>query len=97
MKSSKIFALPSTREGFGIVVLEANACGLPVVTTNHPDNASRNLIEEGKNGYLSQPTEKSLVSYIIKSLDNKSVMNSSQAVLRYSWDNIIPKVIKAYR
>ena len=31
MKSSKIFASPSIREGFGIAAIEALACGLPVV------------------------------------------------------------------
>jgi len=36
LKSSKIFVLPSTREGFGITALEALACGLPVVTVDHP-------------------------------------------------------------
>ena len=40
MKSSKVFVLPSTREGFGMVVIEANACGIPVVTINHPMNAA---------------------------------------------------------
>jgi glycosyltransferase involved in cell wall biosynthesis len=52
MKSSKVFVLPSTREGFGLVVVEANACGIPVITTNHEDNAARLLIDEGKNGLL---------------------------------------------
>jgi len=50
MKSSKVFVLPSTREGFGIIVIEANACGITVITINHKDNAARDLIEEGKNG-----------------------------------------------
>lgn len=52
MKRSKVFVLPSVREGFGLVVLEANACGLPVVTIDHPDNASRDLIEDGRNGFV---------------------------------------------
>ena len=51
LKSSKVFVLPSTREGFGITALEALACGLPVVTVDHPSNAIRDLITE-KNGFL---------------------------------------------
>ncbi len=37
MKSAKVFVFPSVREGFGIAVLEALACGTRVITTSHPD------------------------------------------------------------
>ena len=33
-------------------MLEANACGLPAVTVEHPDNAARHLIVEGGNGFV---------------------------------------------
>jgi L-malate glycosyltransferase len=55
MKSTRVFVLPSVREGFGLVALEANACGTPVVTTNHEDNAARDLIVPGRNGLLCAP------------------------------------------
>lgn len=45
MKSSCVFVSPSVREGFGLVIIEAQACGLPVVTVNHPDNGARFLVE----------------------------------------------------
>ena len=48
MKSSKVFVLPSTREGFGISVIEANACGIPVITVRHENNASKDLIQVGR-------------------------------------------------
>jgi glycosyltransferase involved in cell wall biosynthesis len=53
MKSSKMFVLPSIREGFSLVSIEANACGIPVITTSHEHNAARELIIEGRNGYLA--------------------------------------------
>ena len=34
-------------------MVEANACGVPVVTVDHPDNAARHLIAAGRNGYLA--------------------------------------------
>lgn len=47
MKASRVCVLPSTREGFGIVALEALACGTPVVTADHPGNAIKDLSEIG--------------------------------------------------
>ena len=63
LKSSKVFVLPSTREGFGITALEALACGLPVVTVDHPANAIRDLITE-KNGFLCSLSAQDLAEKI---------------------------------
>jgi glycosyltransferase involved in cell wall biosynthesis len=41
---------PSLFEGFGMVITEAMAHGLPVITT--PNTAGRDLIESGRNGLL---------------------------------------------
>jgi len=64
MKASKVFVLPSVREGFGLVAVEANACGLPVITTRHHHNAARNLIIEGENGFLIDANEVELAEKI---------------------------------
>jgi glycosyltransferase involved in cell wall biosynthesis len=51
IRESRLLALPSSVEGFGIVVLEANACGVPVVASSGvPDGAVR----EGENGLKYQ-------------------------------------------
>lgn len=44
--------LPSRREGYGLVVVEAAALGTPSVVVADPDNAATDLVSEGKNGYV---------------------------------------------
>ena len=67
IKSSGVFVLPSVREGFGIVVVEALACGVPVITTDHPDNQARLLIEHGVTGWLCAPSGAGLAEAIRES------------------------------
>ncbi len=45
--------LPSRREGYGLVVVEAAARGTPSIVVRDPDNAATELIEEGVNGVLA--------------------------------------------
>ena len=47
---ASVFALPSDEEGFGMVLIEAMACGVPVVSTGSggPDG----IISDGENGFL---------------------------------------------
>jgi glycosyltransferase involved in cell wall biosynthesis len=46
----EIFALPSSGEGFGLVYLEAMACGKPVIGGAH--GGAPEIIEDGVTGYL---------------------------------------------
>ena len=45
--------LPSSREGYGMVVIEAAALGTPSVVLAGPDNSAVELIEEGVNGFVA--------------------------------------------
>jgi len=47
LKSCRVMVLPSSVEGFGIVVLEANACGVPVVAS---DGVPEGAVRHGFNG-----------------------------------------------
>jgi glycosyltransferase involved in cell wall biosynthesis len=46
--------LPSRREGYGLVVVEAASLGTPSVLVRDPDNAATELIEEGVNGFVAE-------------------------------------------
>ena len=50
---SSIFVLSSRDEAFGLVITEAEACGLPVVTFACP-NAPAELVDDGQNGFVIQ-------------------------------------------
>jgi glycosyltransferase involved in cell wall biosynthesis len=85
LKASKMFVLPSIREGFSIVSIEANAAGIPVITTNHPDNAARDLITEGVNGYLVDPTAPAIAAKIRQILRHPGELHPRTAVAQYDW------------
>jgi glycosyltransferase involved in cell wall biosynthesis len=51
------FVLPSRREGYGLVVIEAAAQGVPVVVVADPDNAAVELVEDGVNGAVAASVE----------------------------------------
>jgi glycosyltransferase involved in cell wall biosynthesis len=49
-QTSDIFVFPTIEEGFAVVVKEALACGLPVITTRH--SGASDVIQPGENGEL---------------------------------------------
>jgi len=96
IKSSKVFVLPSSREGFGISVIEANACGIPVITVNEKDNASKDLISNPHNGFICNLDENDLAKTIEKAL-NKKDWKTKGYVQKYDWSNVIKKFEGVYR
>ena len=54
LRRALCMVLPSRREGYGMVVVEAAAAGTPSVVVAGPDNAAVELIEEGENGFVAR-------------------------------------------
>jgi glycosyltransferase involved in cell wall biosynthesis len=53
MAGAMCVVLPSRREGYGLVVIEAAACGTPSVVVSAPDNAATELVVDGENGFIA--------------------------------------------
>lgn len=89
IKSSRVFVMPSSREGFGIAALEANACGLPVVTVDHRMNAVCDLLKEGT-GFKCQVSDEDLGRAIRECLNRGQSMRSAciDAARGYDWDEL---------
>ncbi len=59
-RSADLFVFPSVAEGFGQVLLESLACGLPILSTTH--TAAPDLIEDGAEGFIVEPRRPELLA-----------------------------------
>ncbi len=99
MKSSEVFVLPSTREGFGMVVIEANACGLPVIIVENKMNAALDLVKDGVNGYKAKLESEDMAVKIFESIKrhNELRMDCIEMSKKYDWELIVDSLEKVYK
>jgi glycosyltransferase involved in cell wall biosynthesis len=72
--------LPSRREGYGLVVVEASAAGVPSVVVAGEDNAAVELVEEGENGTVaSSDSPDELAAAILRIHEAGPAMRDSTA------------------
>lgn len=64
IKAARVAVFPTTREGFGIAVLEAIACGVSVVTTSAPDNLAQYLVARSAVGVVCIPSAEAIANAI---------------------------------
>ena len=96
VKAAKIFVFPSAREGFGIAVLEALACRLPVITTSAPDNLAQYLVARSPSGVVCDSTASAIAEAVKSLLDRGPVVGDDDIWLaEYNWDAMADRVIKA--
>jgi glycosyltransferase involved in cell wall biosynthesis len=58
--------LPSRREGYGLVVVEAASLGTPSILVRDPNNAATELIEEGVNGFVADSADPAALAAAIE-------------------------------
>lgn len=104
-KKAKVFALTLVSEeynfdGFGVVYLEANAHGIPVVGVT--GSGAEDAIKDGYSGFLADPKDINSIAEKITRLMQDGVLyreiseNSLMWAKMMSWDNIIKEYIKIY-
>jgi len=89
-----VYACPSRSESFGVAVLEASACGVPVVVTNV--GGLPEVVEDGKTGFIVPPENLDALAEAIETLvrrpDLRAQMGQAGREMvaeRYSWDESV--------
>jgi len=102
MKSSRIFVLPSRLEGFPLTIVEANACGVPVVAARTKHNDISEYVRNGENGLVAGLNPVDFSDAIGKLLKDKKKVKfmSKRSILKakeYDWDKIADRQEKYYQ
>jgi glycosyltransferase involved in cell wall biosynthesis len=90
-------------ESFGIVLIEAMACGLPAVATEYP--GVRAVVEPGVNGVLAPPGDAAAVAAALRSVAEMGPeargrlgeAGREKAVREWSWPRLVERMDAAYR
>lgn len=95
MGSSRVFALPSEREGFGLVLLEAMSNDCICLTLDHEDNAAKEFVKEGR-GLLVDKSVAGWARAIKRGLRSEGVNKEKMRnyVRERTWDEVARRVEK---
>lgn len=100
-RAANVVVLPSYREGLPKVVIEASACGRPVVTTDAP--GCRDAVVDGETGYLVPVRDAQALAARIRTLlesrDLRQRMGEAGrrlVVERFSTERVVEATLKVY-
>lgn len=100
-RQADLFVLPSVAEGFGQVLLEALASGLPVLSTTH--TAAPDLVVEGREGFVVEPRRSDLLAARIEwALGHRAELRDMKFAARqraehFTWARFQSGVVEAVR
>ena len=97
-QQADVFVFPSLIEGMPLVVLEAMACGLPVITTTHGPG---DIVRDGIDGFFVPIRDSEAIAarleqlYRDPSLREQMGRNAREQALRYTWNAYVQKAAAA--
>jgi glycosyltransferase involved in cell wall biosynthesis len=97
MQEAWVLVFPSAREGFGLVIVEANACGTPTIATNVP--GLRETVRDNDTGILVARNVDALANSMKRVLSNNELREklSRKAFewsMQFDWDRTAGKMLK---
>lgn len=95
MKSCDVYISLSERVIFDLVILEALACGMKVITSN--DGGNREIIKDNFNGYLVDIDDYEKILTILEKKNDMQIRDLAKiSVERYSIENMVNEYTKIY-
>ena len=98
-RKNDIFIMPSKRETFGLVYIEAISQGLPIIYTKN--EGVYGFFEEGEVGYAVNCNDVSEIADRVEDIYNRKVWNlgmiEEKIRKEFNWDNVVEEYLNYYK
>jgi glycosyltransferase involved in cell wall biosynthesis len=101
LQTASLAVLPTIEDGFGVVILEAMAAGLPVLTTTHSGGSE--VIENGREGFVVAPKSvEALAEKMLYFYENRDAAREMGKAARkkmesgWGWEDYTDRLLEIY-